>query len=468
MTRGNSNRLTKKSCSYNNKLENTSSFRALMKPSSPLAFCYIIIAILHVEYFNILVFGFVTTHCHDFSTDILKNVGKTKSALSFTSSDDGNDSAIIQKLTRPEKKALERQRKEKNLPKIKRTTAKGFDGRSGGRGQPRGQQPKFYRNTSEQTILLDPQEILTAIKRAQYMHDERTLTFIQKSLLLDSTATSTNEAAKSPLEVAKSSLLARLAVAFLNIRNHTRALEVINLRKEELGHQEQSVSNPSESASIVRALLRYGSSTTLINNDTDISSNNLFDIAMDILEDELPFPMSNSTIISHNEEQDQHEREIIKYRSLTLLFIASNCFKQGEVSLAFKACDMLRMLGPMVTKKKIPVQMPWLKLIQSAASYESQRRAQNTTLAAATFPGANVVYSVLDCMNTFPSENDDAVYEALSNSLVRRVEFVTGAVSMKDLPPPDRGEVAFIGRSNVGKSSLVNMVREIRNKATFQ
>lgn len=300
------------------------------------------------------------------------------------------------------------------------------------------------------------------------MHDERTLTFIQKSLLLDSTATSTNEAAKSPLEVAKSSLLARLAVAFLNIRNHTRALEVINLRKEELGHQEQSVSNPSESASIVRALLRYGSSTTLINNDTDISSNNLFDIAMDILEDELPFPMSNSTIISHNEEQDQHEREIIKYRSLTLLFIASNCFKQGEVSLAFKACDMLRMLGPMVTKKKIPVQMPWLKLIQSAASYESQRRAQNTTLAAATFPGANVVYSVLDCMNTFPSENDDAVYEALSNSLVRRVEFVTGAVSMKDLPPPDRGEVAFIGRSNVGKSSLVNMVREIRNKATFQ
>ncbi len=438
-----------------------------MKPTSPLAVFYIIIALLQLEYFNILVLGFVTTR--GFTTDIFKNFVKTKTAVSFASSDDGNDSAIIQKLTRPEKKALERQRKEKKMPKIKRITAKGVDGRSGGRRQPRDQQQKFHGNSSEQTILLESQEILTAIKRAQYMHDERTLTFIQKSLsLLDSTATSTNEVAKSPLEVAKSSLLARLAVAFLNIRNHSRALEVINLRKEELRNQERSVSNPSESASIVRALLRYGSSgsgssTTLINNDTDISSNTVFDIAMDVLEDELPFPISNAILITHNEEQDQHEREIIKYRSLTLLFIASYCFKQGEVSLAFKACNMLRLLGPMVTKKKNPVQMPWLKLIQSAASYESQRRAQNTTLPAATFLGANVVYSVLDCMNTFPSENDDAVYEALSNSLVRRVEFVTGAVSMKDLPPPDRGEVAFIGRSNVGKSSLVNMVREIRN-----
>lgn len=30
---------------------------------------------------------------------------------------------------------------------------------------------------------------------------------------------------------------------------------------------------------------------------------------------------------------------------------------------------------------------------------------------------------------------------------------------MDGCPEADRGEVAFIGRSNVGKSSLVNMVR---------
>jgi hypothetical protein len=61
-------------------------------------------------------------------------------------------------------------------------------------------------------------------------------------------------------------------------------------------------------------------------------------------------------------------------------------------------------------------------------------------------------------MTTFPSDNNDGVFEALSNALVRRVLFVTGAVDMAGCPPADRGEAVFIGRSNVGKSSLVNMV----------
>ena len=34
--------------------------------------------------------------------------------------------------------------------------------------------------------------------------------------------------------------------------------------------------------------------------------------------------------------------------------------------------------------------------------------------------------------------------------------FVKGCVSIADLPPPDKVEVAFAGRSNVGKSSLIN------------
>ena len=36
------------------------------------------------------------------------------------------------------------------------------------------------------------------------------------------------------------------------------------------------------------------------------------------------------------------------------------------------------------------------------------------------------------------------------------VNFVMGAVSLDTLPAPDRLEVAFAGRSNVGKSSLIN------------
>ena len=36
------------------------------------------------------------------------------------------------------------------------------------------------------------------------------------------------------------------------------------------------------------------------------------------------------------------------------------------------------------------------------------------------------------------------------------VDFVKGVVAMSGLPPADRREVCFAGRSNVGKSSLIN------------
>lgn len=38
------------------------------------------------------------------------------------------------------------------------------------------------------------------------------------------------------------------------------------------------------------------------------------------------------------------------------------------------------------------------------------------------------------------------------------VEFVTSAFKEGQYPPPDRPEVAFAGRSNVGKSSLINVL----------
>ena len=42
--------------------------------------------------------------------------------------------------------------------------------------------------------------------------------------------------------------------------------------------------------------------------------------------------------------------------------------------------------------------------------------------------------------------------------LTGQVEFVKGVVAMSGLPPADRLEVCFAGRSNVGKSSLINAV----------
>lgn len=46
--------------------------------------------------------------------------------------------------------------------------------------------------------------------------------------------------------------------------------------------------------------------------------------------------------------------------------------------------------------------------------------------------------------------------EAARVLFARPVEFMMGAVSLDGLPPPDLPEVAFAGRSNVGKSSLIN------------
>ena len=88
---------------------------------------------------------------------------------------------------------------------------------------------------------------------------------------------------------------------------------------------------------------------------------------------------------------------------------------------------------------------------QQALSEPTKTVVTGISTEETTLP-CNLAYSVLAVMSTFPSDNDDKVYEALSNALVRRVIFVKGAVDMSGLPPPDRGEVAFIGRSNVGKS----------------
>ncbi len=43
-------------------------------------------------------------------------------------------------------------------------------------------------------------------------------------------------------------------------------------------------------------------------------------------------------------------------------------------------------------------------------------------------------------------------------AVVKNVKFIKSAVKPEDYPPPDRPEVAVVGRSNVGKSSLINAI----------
>ena len=48
---------------------------------------------------------------------------------------------------------------------------------------------------------------------------------------------------------------------------------------------------------------------------------------------------------------------------------------------------------------------------------------------------------------------------------IKQAEFVSSVADVKKCPPPLKPEFAFIGRSNVGKSSLLNMLTGRRNLA---
>jgi GTP-binding protein len=199
---------------------------------------------------------------------------------------------------------------------------------------------------------------------------------------------------------------------------------------------------PMESAAIIRGLLR-------VHNIT---------YALEIMEDELSLPIPGSDL------SEPANQERIKHRALTLASIASRHMYAREPSLAVLACEKMAEIGPICREAGLQAEdlnMPWARILRGAAQCESGRRGGTIVSSIddddVELP-CNVGYSVLNAMTTFPQENSDRVYELLSNVLVRRVLFITGAIAMDGCPPADRAEAVFIGRSNVGKSSLVNMV----------
>jgi GTP-binding protein len=49
--------------------------------------------------------------------------------------------------------------------------------------------------------------------------------------------------------------------------------------------------------------------------------------------------------------------------------------------------------------------------------------------------------------------------------MIRKASFLISNTDPKKCPKPDRAEIAFIGRSNVGKSSLINMLTGVKELA---
>lgn len=260
-----------------------------------------------------------------------------------------------------------------------------------------------------------------------------------------------------------------------------------------------------ESAAIVRGLLRVGcieeawevldqelglptlpsaaaampmsssSSTHGIDTDSDLSKATISTVN----KEEYRYSITRQETESEMQILETKERVIHRARSLGS--IISRYLYDERPTAALDAVCKLKAMGQIIRELGLDssdLDVPWEKLVRGAALCEGRRRdgAWATTSTTATTASlhndtsvdsyetpntwpCNLVYPILDAMIAFPSDNNDGTFEALCNALVRRTVFVTGAVSLAGCPKPDRGECAFIGRSNVGKSSLVNMVR---------
>lgn len=55
-------------------------------------------------------------------------------------------------------------------------------------------------------------------------------------------------------------------------------------------------------------------------------------------------------------------------------------------------------------------------------------------------------------------KHEDSVIEAGRKLFSRPVNFVLGVAQLEQLPPEEKTEICFAGRSNVGKSSLINAI----------
>lgn len=508
--------------------------------------------------------------------------------MNIKNTDESKNNKIPTKVTlsRPQRKAIERERKEQQdnkklgskaskVSKMKKNNAKN-NNRSSNRYSGSSineilEFSKLLNNSSNDVASTmnststskasagNVELVLSAIKRSQNSNNVQDLYLIHKLLqciVVEQANTSNYSNNFMYTDSERCSVLARFAVAALHMKQYSIASNSLQLRKNiiaKYNHKNDTdieaihdsnkdlhlLIRPKESSAIVRGLLRMQnitqavevlnlelsipescivtnaeSGTTVATELRDEDEQEQQDEEVDdgTKEDDYFHNVADKVMLTEddfNDDEDPSEfvdevkpgsddytREILFHRSLCLLSIACRYFIVDEQNLAIQTCEQISKLGPILrsylsssssTTKNSSLQqqqefvftMPWIRLLYSAAQCQSRlfrtnrdgnnNNLSNTILSTTsrtgtTFP-CNMVYPVLKSMTTYPSDNDDRIYELVANALVRRVVFVTGAVNMDGLPKNDRGEAAFIGRSNVGKSSLINMIANRKSLA---
>lgn len=176
-----------------------------------------------------------------------------------------------------------------------------------------------------------------AIKRAQNLHDVHDLATIATFL--------TDECDEHWGYGFRGSLLSRLAVAALHVKEFDVAMQVIQCRRV----HERSSMQPLESAAIVRGLMRIHKRQE----------------AWEVLEDELRLPMDGT-----------YDSDIIEQRALVLMSIATRHFYDGQPEVSEKALAMLGKLGVY----NLRFEMPWERLMAAAtACNEKTKKSSDLT-----------------------------------------------------------------------------------------
>ncbi|CAN8072685.1 unnamed protein product [Agarophyton chilense] len=140
-------------------------------------------------------------------------------------------------------------------------------------------------------------------------------------------------------------------------------------------------------------------------------------------------------------EEPENHRQGMRKIMTTLLSTVQTFLEKGETQVAGKLLELAR--GVAMCGK--------LAAVETNVFNTTIRMLGKSKLL-------DNVFDILDMMRMTHVQPDNETFEFLANAAVRQVRFITGAVSMETLPDPLGAEVAFIGRSNVGKSSLVNMI----------